>query len=170
MAKFFGILGMCFCFYAVAELLGRISRSYEGSNPASPLLTPLTLLSVICLFLSLPVGIFILWHDNRMRDIHNEEFRKERRPYDEMMQNREQSLEKEIKELKEQIWDERFAHNEELENQGRRYGYRTGFTNGFNFCFKSASLSRKDYPEMFRAALDQIDKSIDEIELHTTVF
>lgn len=98
MAKIFPVLGIMFCSFFLYEFLSQFFLSHDEFKD-SMFHTILSWIAVIALFCSAPVGLVLLWHDMRMEKIHYDRFRKERKPYDDMMERKYQEAVAEVKSL-----------------------------------------------------------------------
>lgn len=139
--KIIPALGISFCAFCVHEFM---CHFFFGGGKAANIFTKiLAIIDFFILICSAPVSIIIFMHDNRMKALHEKEFRKEREPYESMMERKYQEVCKESDSLRLSLLDER---ERSFVESCERYkdGYYDGYSDCADDCAEIFSLPQGD--------------------------
>lgn len=130
MEDFIVAIGLMTIVYAFVELLTIFTRKDDDDSRSltSIILAPILSFLMIC---TVPIGLLVMLHDNRMEKIHRELFLEDRKQYDEINKSKEMRMEEEIRILTDQLKEanSRPSFREvilDAHSQGYKEGYRDG--------------------------------------------
>lgn len=118
MASFFGVIGMMTLCWILQDALSVFTKKLDNMNgqPSMILLYPLSFIMYLLMTCSAPIGLFMMWHDNRRERIYRITFYEEQEPLKKSTENYIRRLEIECKRL-ERRNDELYAQLSNKRNQ-----------------------------------------------------
>ena len=157
--KIIPALGISFCAFCVHEFM---CHFFFGGGKAANIFTKiLAIIDFFILICSAPVSIIIFMHDNRMKALHEKEFRKEREPYESMMERKYQEALSEVDSLRISMDEQKERIFDDLE-ESYRSGYRSGYTDCSFHCANDLNIPASERVSFLKRYSSNVDAHFKE--------
>ena len=88
MGQFLGILGLMVLCWMIQDTIKSFSKAFDGPNSKFKFLVyPAAAIAYLCMLCSLPIGLFMMWHDSRMEKVHKQIFLEDHKEHIDTLNN-----------------------------------------------------------------------------------
>jgi hypothetical protein len=89
MAHFFGIAGLMTICYIIQDATPQLAKHFDNDNRfiVKLILSPLILVWYLCMIFSMPILLYMKWHDSRMEKVHKQIFLEDHKEHIDSLNN-----------------------------------------------------------------------------------